>query len=207
MTNITVLEQLMQSFLSEYTFSNRDYFQIKSELPKFDPDIILSKTFQNKYGICMDLNYAFSHVLKKHGFNCYLVKAFEKKSDGQFYDIYHLTIIVIINGCKYLADVGFGKYFSKPIMLKNGVTVDKIRVEVPNMKNHENIYNILSHNKFIVQIKDSPLLSISDINDNYQNFFKAGPDDLPLCRKPYDRIYDQIIGDYVIPQKVEKYTH
>nr|WBF71121.1 putative acetyltransferase [Megavirus caiporensis] len=195
MTNLSMLEKLMKNFLSKYTFSNKEYF-VRTKIPKFTHDIILKKFNQNKYGICMDLNYVFYTILKKHGFNCYLVKAYEQKPDGYYYNIYHLTIVVMINNCKYLADVGFGKYFTKPILLENNIKTDNINVRIIDTNN----LDIYHGERLIVRMYDQPVTDIKDINNNYQNFFKSTAEDFPLCRKLYERIYDPKINKYIPPK-------
>lgn len=195
MTNLSMLEKLMKNFLSKYTFSNKEYFT-RTTMPKFTHDIILNKIIQNKYGICMDLNYVFYTILKKHGFNCYLVKAYEQKPDGYYYNIYHLTIVVMINNCKYLADVGFGKYFTKPVLLEDNVKTDDINIKIIDT----NYCDIYHGERLIVRMYDQPVTNIKDINNNYQNFFKSTAQDFPLCRKLYERVYDPKISKYVLPK-------
>ncbi|BCS82677.1 putative acetyltransferase [Cotonvirus japonicus] len=193
MTSIVVLKNLMKDFLSEYTFSNKEYFT-QISVPKFTSSLILRETLEKKYGICMDLNFTFSKILTMHGFNNYLVKAYEQKPDGNFYDVYHLSIIVMINNRKYLADVGFGDHFFEPIPIRHKTIVGKIKVDVLDANK---VYDIYTQNKLIVRVHDQAITDIGDINDNYQKFYKSTANDFPLCRKLYERIFDPINNQFV----------
>ncbi|AGF84948.1 hypothetical protein QJ854_gp834 [Moumouvirus goulette] len=205
MTNINLLNKLMIDFLSQYMFSNRDYFNNNKNSKRFDPKLIIKNTISKKYGICMDLNYTFSYFLTKYGFDNYLVKAYEQNRNGKFYDIYHLTVIVNINGKKYLADVGFGEFFTEPVLLKNNTQTDKIHVETQNVPQRDDmVYDLSIDNKLIIRVFDNPITDINDIDHNYQNFYKTKPQDFPLCRKLYERIYNPQTKKYMIPKKIEK---
>ncbi|AVL95157.1 hypothetical protein ma770 [Moumouvirus australiensis] len=204
MTNINLLNKLMIEFLSKYTFSNRDYF-FDNNSKRFDPKLIIRNTINKKYGICMDLNYTFSYFLTKYGFDNYLVKAYEQNRKGKFYDIYHLTIIVNINSMKYLADVGFGEFFTEPVLLENNTQTDKIHVETPNVPQRDDkVYDLSINNELIIRVLDKPIIDIGDIDNNYQKFYSAKPEDFPLCRNLYERIYDPQTRKYIMPKKFEK---
>nr|QZX43469.1 5'-3' exonuclease [Mimivirus sp.] len=102
----------------------------------------------------------------------------------------------MINNCKYLADVGFGKYFTKPVLLEDNVKTDDIDVEIIDTNN----YDIYHGERLIVRMYDQPVTNIKDINNNYQNFFKSKAEDFPLCCKLYERIYDPKINKYTLPK-------
>nr|AEX62342.1 uncharacterized acetyl transferase [Moumouvirus Monve] len=193
----------MIDFLSQYMFSNRDYF-FNNKSKRFDPKLIIRNTTSKKYGICMDLNYTFSYFLTKYGFDNYLVKAYEQNRVGKFYDIYHLTIIVNINGQKYLADVGFGEFFTQPVLLKNNTRTDKIHVETPNVPQRDDtVYDLFIDGELIIRVLDKPIINIRDIDQNYQKFYNAKPKDFPLCRSLYERIFDPVSKKYLNPNLIK----
>ncbi|AGF85652.1 hypothetical protein QJ854_gp130 [Moumouvirus goulette] len=200
MDRIKILQYLVKDFISRYEFSNRDYFT-KTNLKSFQHKIVLNNTFKKKYGICMELSYTFSHILKEHGFKNYLVKCYKPRSDARFYDIYHLAIIVELKNKKYFVDVGFGEHFTEPIELNSIVKTGKIHIDTISNNSNLIIYDLYVDKEYILRIIDDPIESIEDINENYLKFFGATPDRFPLCRVVYDRIYDYVLGKYVIPHE------
>nr|AEX63195.1 uncharacterized acetyl transferase [Moumouvirus Monve] len=147
----------------------------------------------------MELNYTFSHILKEHGFKNYLVRCYKPRSGGRFYDIYHLAIIVQIDGKKYFIDVGFGEHFIEPVELNPEIKTGKIHIKM--VSNNLKIYDLYVDEEYVLRIINNPIENIEDINENYLKFFNAGPERFPLCRVVYDRIYDSILKKYVIPHE------
>uniref|UniRef100_A0A6G6AAF9 N-acetyltransferase n=1 Tax=Borely moumouvirus TaxID=2712067 RepID=A0A6G6AAF9_9VIRU len=200
MDRIKILKYLIKDFITRYEFSNRDYFT-KKNLKSFEHNTVLNNIFKKKYGICMELNYTFSHVLKKNGFQNYLVKCYKPRSGGRFYDIYHLGIILQLDNKKYFIDVGFGEHFTEPVEINPQVTTNKISVDVVSNNFNLKIYDVYVGEEYILRIMDEPIDNIEDIDENYQKFFNASPERFPLCRVVYDRIYDPMINKFVIPHE------
>lgn len=77
-------------------------------------------------GFCYELNGAFAALLRSEGYRVDLLSARLAREDGSFSPEFdHLTLLVHIDE-PWLADVGFGDSFLRPIPLQNGVeTVDE----------------------------------------------------------------------------------
>ena len=68
-------------------------------------------------GFCYELNGLFAALLKQIGFNVSILSAGVKNEKGEFSpDFDHMTLMVVLNE-RWLADVGFGDSFRKPLRL------------------------------------------------------------------------------------------
>lgn len=172
---------LMKKFISTYSFSNKDYFD-KPINVKFIPDQIIKKVNDRMYGLCMELNYVFYEMLIAAGYECYLIKCLKPKNKEEYFDIFHMAILLVFNKEKYFVDVGFGEHFQGPILLENELV--------------DNVYEIIINNKVILKVFSEPI-NEDQINENYVKFFSSGPDDFPLCRILYERIYDMKTKQYI----------
>lgn len=61
------LEIMMKNHIRLYQFSNKDFFN-------FIPQNIVDNVYAKRYGLCMELNYAFGSALNAAGFRNYFVK-------------------------------------------------------------------------------------------------------------------------------------
>lgn len=193
---LALLQHLMIEFISNHAFSNKDFFT-KNNLPDFQPDLIIRKTMTHKYGICMELNYIFCDILQRNGFDSRLIKCYKlNPKTNEFYDIYHLAIIVEISRIKYFVDVGFGEYFVEPVLLVNGKKTGNISVKnIPESCDNYSMYDLLIDSVLILRIVDSAV-DVQDINKNYCKFFSSKPCDFPLCRILFERIYNPLTGTF-----------
>ncbi len=193
---LSLLQHLMIEFISDNAFSNKDYFT-KNNLPDFQPNLVIDKIRTHKYGICMELNYAFHDTLQRNGFDSRLIKCYKlNPKTNEFYDIYHLAIIVEIFRVKYFVDVGFGEHFVEPILLANGKKIGNINVKyIPESCDNYSMYDLTIDSVLILRIVDLAV-EIQDINKNYHKFFSSKPYDFPLCRILFERIYNPLTGTF-----------
>jgi arylamine N-acetyltransferase len=184
-SQLSKLKHYMHNHISTYMFSNRDYFDNNSKPKQFNVSTIINNLTTKKYGICMELNGAFNSFLHSQNYQSHLVKCYKQKQDsGEFYKVFHAGIIVNIDGLPYFVDVGFGEYFTEPILLKEtsqntgNINIKTICNEIYLTKGDKQIFKI------------SGKASIKEINENYCDFFSGKHKDFPLCKYLFERIYD-----------------
>ena len=177
--NLENLERMMMNHITHYIFSNIDYLGNNIDISYF-PEKIFEKIVTTRRGICLDLNYSFSLFLTSQGYENYMVKCFRPGSRSEKRNVFHLGIIAILDNRKYFVDVGYGDYFTKPLLL-TGIVRHRLYVR----KTPLNIIDLT--------------ITIEDISDNYLKIAKTKPDDLALRNVKYERIYDIHMEEYVIP--------
>lgn len=111
------LRDLHQAHLFTVPFEN---LYIQSGQPiDLDTDALFEKiVVQKRGGFCYELNGLFSQLLKAMGFDVTLYSAgvfHTANGYGPEYD--HLTLMVMIDDERWLADVGFGSGFRHPLRL------------------------------------------------------------------------------------------
>jgi len=146
---------------------------------------------RKKYGICMDLNYAFSIFLSKYGYENYFVKCLKPGSRSDIKGIYHLSLIVFLDRKKYFVDVGYGDLFTKAILLEDSIC-DGITIKSVYQKY---IFYIGKQKLIIEDIK----LSINNLKKNYYKFLISEPGDMAINRFVFERIYDRESNKYIQP--------
>ena len=115
------LKKLHSAHIHTIPFENLDiHYQRKILL---DYQKIFAKIVQGKRGgFCYELNGLFYHLLYHLGFECYVTSAQMKNESGEFDPPYgHMAIIVTLEEQSFLVDVGFGRSFSHPKLIKTGV--------------------------------------------------------------------------------------
>lgn len=185
------LEIMVLNHITTYKFSNIDYFNKEFDYSYY-PKYVIQRLIETKYGICMDLNYAFSIFLTSRNFKNYLVRCIKPNSRSEQKGIFHLSIIVIINNNKYFVDVGYGEFFIKPILLSNGL-INNIHVHCDNDKYYLHI------NKLTLKIIDNPV-NLVEMKENYIKFLKSEPEDMAINKLLFERIYDKSLEQYVNPK-------
>ncbi len=187
------LETMILNHITYYMFSNVDYIgQIKPS--NWDDFIIennddkqlfqtkmVEKLVKTRYGICLDLNYVFSVFLTSRGYENYLIKCWRGGSRSEIKGIFHLGIIVMLKGNKYFVDVGFGDYFTGPVLLQ------------------KNKHNYLYVGKTILQIVDEPI-DISELIENFTRLSHIKTGDFVLGDMLFERIYDIHTNQYINPR-------
>lgn len=122
--NLELLSVLHEHHLRAAPFENLD---IASGVPiVLEPNKILEKiVVHRRGGFCYELNSAFAWLLRELGFDVTLLSARVAAADGSFgipFD--HMALRVDIDGTPWLADVGFGECFARPIPLVDNVAGD-----------------------------------------------------------------------------------
>lgn len=180
------LTTIMLNHITYYAFSNL-YYLNKSEVDvSYFPTSVIDKINRDKYGICMDLNYAFSQFLTSRGYDNYLIKTFRSGSQMESRGIFHPSIIVILNDKKYFIDVGYGQTFTRPVLLDD---------VVENLDLNSNV-KYMYFKKERLRLIDVPL-DIKDITENYNKIAGANSRDMALRNRLFHRIYNADYGDYV----------
>lgn len=69
-------------------------------------------------GFCYEANGLFAALLRASGFQVEMLSAGVARADGGFGpDFDHMTLMVTVEGRRWLADVGFGDSFREPLLL------------------------------------------------------------------------------------------
>lgn len=105
------LNQLIESFLQQYTFNNIDILLSNRKILNLDKDSLTDKLITRKRGgYCFENNQYFFNLLKDKGYevNRYLGRVVY--GGGNDVPRTHQISIVNLGGEKFVADVGFGPY-------------------------------------------------------------------------------------------------
>jgi len=93
-----------------------------------EPERILRKIVADRRGgFCYELNAAFHWLLTEFGYRATLLSAEVARPEGGFgipFD--HMTLLVDIDGDRWLADVGFGDSFLKPLRFVEGEVHEEV---------------------------------------------------------------------------------
>lgn len=122
------LYRLQQNHLLNIPFENLDIHlgkSIETELDKIYEKIIINR----RGGICCELNYLFSWLLKQLGFLVNILSCQIKKNN--FFDEWtpwdsHFVLMVQMNESSFLVDVGFTQNFRSPLKF----VIDQIQQDV-----------------------------------------------------------------------------
>jgi N-hydroxyarylamine O-acetyltransferase len=120
---LDVLQELHLAHLREVPFENLD---VHLGVPiVLEEERLLEKIVtKRRGGFCYELNYCFHWLLRALGFQVTLLSAEVARPEGGFgipYD--HMALLVEIGGPEgdpWLADVGFGDSFLRPLRLSSG---------------------------------------------------------------------------------------
>ncbi len=105
------LNELIASFLQQYTFNNIDILLSHRKILRLDKDSLIDKLITRKRGgYCFENNQYFFNLLKDKGYdvNRYLGRVVY--GGGNDVPRTHQISIVNLGGEKFVADVGFGPY-------------------------------------------------------------------------------------------------
>ena len=112
--SLETLKLLQSRHLLNVPFENLN-IHIYSRLSS-DPDELFEKiVLQKRGGICYEINYLYTILLKKLGFKTSIYGG-RASENGTFFD--HIFPMVELNGTRYLTDVGFGDNFLYPLEFK-----------------------------------------------------------------------------------------
>jgi N-hydroxyarylamine O-acetyltransferase len=116
--DLTTLRSLHRAHVRAVPFENLDiHLGVPIEL---DLDRILDKIVDRRRGgFCFELNTAFASLLSAVGFEVDLLEG-QVYGDAELVSFGHLCLRVTLDA-PYLADVGFGRAFDKPLRLEPGV--------------------------------------------------------------------------------------
>ncbi len=112
--DLSTLIKLHKCHVFKIPFENLDV-QNKTGI-KLEQNHLFKKVIENsRGGFCYELNYLFSILLMELGFNTKMISAriFDEGALGPEFD--HMALIINLNEKNWLADVGFGDLFTKPL--------------------------------------------------------------------------------------------
>ncbi len=118
--DLKTLIKLHECHVLNVPFENLD-IQNKIKI-RLEKDHLFTKIVENlRGGFCYELNYLFASLLIEIGFDVKIVSAqiFDKEKLGPEFD--HMSLIIKLNGENWLADVGFGDLFIKPLKIDHGI--------------------------------------------------------------------------------------
>lgn len=114
--NLNTFKRLHEHHLNNVPFENLDIQHNRAIILELKH--IFNKVVENKRGgFCYEVNYLFQQLLLQLGYDVKKISAqiVDDKETGPEFD--HLALIVKLNGTNWLADVGFGDLFVKPLSI------------------------------------------------------------------------------------------
>jgi N-hydroxyarylamine O-acetyltransferase len=79
----------------------------------------------NRGGFCYELNNIFNWLLQQVGFDSRIISARVIDESGKLGPLFdHMLICIDYDNKKYLADVGYGDLFTRPLQVKPGIQSD-----------------------------------------------------------------------------------
>jgi N-hydroxyarylamine O-acetyltransferase len=117
--DLDTLRVLMQAHLHTIPFENLDiHLQIPIAL---DYQAIYDKIVnQQRGGFCYELNGLFGYMLGKIGYEVDFLSARVTRGDSWDYEFGHMALLVVVDGRRYLVDVGYGDSIRAPMKLVPG---------------------------------------------------------------------------------------
>lgn len=114
--DLATLETLHQQHLLHIPFENID---IQNKIPiSLDPEAVYNKVVRNRRGgYCYELNSLFCRLLRQSGYQVEMIACRVSRGHdfGAAFD--HMALLVYLDNHIYLADVGFGSFTMKPLLL------------------------------------------------------------------------------------------
>lgn len=99
-------------------------------------------------GFCYELNTIFNALLRQIGFNSWIIAARvidDARVLGPEYD--HMAICIEWKNKRYLADVGYGDLFTRPLQIKDGIQSDgRNRFKVEKLNEYDFVVLMSSDN-------------------------------------------------------------
>lgn len=119
-TNVdqTTLTSLHRHHVLSIPFENLD-IHLKRPINLDVPSIYQKVVLDKRGGFCYELNFLFYNLLKKLGFDCWIVSSRiygDREILGPDFD--HMSIIVALQD-RWLVDVGYGDLFIEPVKIKD----------------------------------------------------------------------------------------
>jgi N-hydroxyarylamine O-acetyltransferase len=105
------LNQLLQSFLQQYTFNNIDILLSHRKILNLDKDSLFDKLInRQRGGYCFENNQYFFNLLKDQGYDVQRYLGRVVYGGGNDVPRTHQISVVNQDGEKFIVDVGFGPY-------------------------------------------------------------------------------------------------
>lgn len=123
---LETLRWLVAGHLHAISFENLSLHYSTDRTISLDSEILFDK-FVNKRkgGYCMELNRAFSTLLRSLGFQLYTIGARVVVGD-HLLGFNHMAMIVTLEDIEYLVDVGFGGYgLTAPLAIFDGEVIEE----------------------------------------------------------------------------------
>jgi N-hydroxyarylamine O-acetyltransferase len=176
---------LHERHVMQVPFENLDIHYKRSFDLEFNK--VFKKIVDNQRGgFCYELNYLFSNLLNELGFICKIISSQIFTTTGVPGPLYDHMSLYVKTDKEYLADVGFGDLFIRPLEIKEGVQADGRSLFKIEKYDTENYLLLMSEDGIDFQKK-----YIFNLNEvNIERF-------LPLCfdkqTNPYSYFVQNVI--------------
>ena len=128
-----------------------------------EPENVYRKiVVHSRGGFCYELNSLFNALLCEIGFKSRIVSAKVIDNSGNLGPEYdHMSVLVDLNNTTYLADVGFGDLFTRPLAIKSGIQSDGRNLfRIENFNDHDFVLSMSSdhvtfHKKYMFNLDET----------------------------------------------------
>lgn len=140
--DLQTLEMLTRVHLKAIPFENLEITEEYTE-PSLEPDALFDKIIRRRRGgYCFELNKLFGLLLKDIGFECYSVAARVIHGRREPCPLSHRAVITVVDGKRYLCDVGFGGAGPKGIVSMETEEVQSVAGELFTVRQDQGSYVI-----------------------------------------------------------------
>lgn len=162
-------------------------------------------------GFCYELNSIFDSLLRQIGFNSRIISARIIDDSGRLGPEHdHMSICIEIDSKKYLADVGYGDLFTRPLEIKEGIQNDGRNLfKVERLSDQNFVLSMSSdkvnfHEKYRFSLSEVPAEKFIGIclekQTNPSSYFVKNI----VCTKPTSSGRLTLLNDKLIEKKREE---
>ncbi|KAJ5172404.1 hypothetical protein N7492_004997 [Penicillium capsulatum] len=162
---LAVLSDLQRHHLAAIPWGNSGLHYSQSRTISLHSESLFEKMVERRLdGYCMESTGLFFTVMRSLGYTVYATGGRVSRAiaagvdDGRYVSIGHMVLIVIIDGQKFMVDVGFGRNCAtKPIPLKDGAIATFIGAsEMRLIRDTLVEFTDKTQKVWIYQIRDNP---------------------------------------------------
>lgn len=192
------LDELISNFVERVPFENINV-QNGWDIALDNGSMLQKIINERRGGYCYENNRLFHEYLKSKGFESYLISAKINTPFGYWSrEGSHMSIITVMDGEKFVTDVGFGDLPSKKIPLTKSDSISDVNGIYKAEYINETDFDVLKYDEFkdewtiLYRAKDIER-NLEDFNDNIE-YNRFNPDSIFVKRliitkvKPYGRV-------------------